>query len=86
MRELTFSHKDIQTMEKRFRTRLVNSISGFKSANLIGTRDQQGQENLAIVSSVVHLGSHPPLLALLFVRVKRQDTRFKTSLKPRRSQ
>ena len=65
MRELTFSHDDIQTMEKRFRTRLVNSISGFKSANLIGTRDEQGQENLAIVSSVVHLGSHPPLLGFI---------------------
>lgn len=65
MRDLTFSHDDIQTMEKRFRTRLVNSISGFKSANLIGTRDQRGQENLAIVSSVVHLGSHPPLLGFV---------------------
>lgn len=56
---------DIGAMEKRERAAFVNSLSGFKSANLVGTADGNGQTNLAIMSSAVHLGSHPPLLALI---------------------
>jgi len=52
-------------MEKRERAAFINSITGFKPANLIGTADSDGSSNLAIMSSVVHLGSHPPLLALV---------------------
>ena len=52
-------------MEQRERARLINSLSGFKSANLIGTCDKQGLENLAVVSSVVHLGSNPPLFGFI---------------------
>jgi len=58
---------DIAAMDKRYRAAFINSISGFKPANLVGTADEQGRTNLAIVSSVVHMGSHPPLLAL-FIR------------------
>ena len=52
-------------MEQRYRATLVNCISGFKPANLLGTIDAEGNSNLAIMSSVVHLGSHPPLMALV---------------------
>ena len=52
-------------MPDRKRAALINSLSGFKSANLIGTANGGGQHNLAIMSSVVHIGSHPPLLALV---------------------
>lgn len=55
----------IRAMEKRQRAAFVNSLSGFKSANLVGTADRAGHTNLAIMSSVVHLGSDPPLLALI---------------------
>lgn len=57
--------KEIEAMEKRHRAAFVNCLSGFKSANLVGTTDANGQTNLAIMSSAVHLGSHPPLLALV---------------------
>ena len=57
--------EDIEAMEKRHRAAFVNCLSGFKSANLVGTADASGQTNLAIMSSTVHLGSHPPLLALV---------------------
>ena len=50
---------------QRYRTQLINSLSGFKSANLIGSIDESGQTNLSIVSSVVHLGAHPPLVGLV---------------------
>jgi flavin reductase (DIM6/NTAB) family NADH-FMN oxidoreductase RutF len=56
---------DIADLPSRERAALVNSLSGFKSANLVGTADKDGTCNLAIMSSVVHLGSHPPLLALV---------------------
>ena len=56
---------DIQAMSSRRRAAFVNSLSGYKSANLIGTVNKAGSTNLAIMSSVVHLGSSPPLLALV---------------------
>ena len=65
MKEMTLSRQDIQAMDQRERARLINSLSGFKSANLIGTCDKQGLENLAVVSSVVHLGSNPPLFGFI---------------------
>lgn len=65
MKDMTLSRQDIQTMDQRERARLINSLSGFKSANLIGTCDKQGLENLAVVSSVVHLGSNPPLFGFI---------------------
>ncbi len=65
MKDMNLSRQDIQTMDQRERARLINSLSGFKSANLIGTCDKQGLENLAVVSSVVHLGSNPPLFGFI---------------------
>ncbi|MFK8050644.1 MAG: flavin reductase family protein [Halioglobus sp.] len=56
---------DIAAMNTRNRAAFVNSLSGFKSANLIGTLSEDGRTNLAIMSSVVHLGSAPPLLAMI---------------------
>jgi len=49
----------------RKRARTVNSLSGFKSANVIGTADAQGVHNLSIVSSVVHLGSSPAQMGVV---------------------
>ncbi|PKI17334.1 flavin reductase family protein [Colwellia sp. 12G3] len=52
-------------MENRYRAKFINSLSGFKSVNLIGTQDSDGQSNLAIFSSVVHLGASPALVAFV---------------------
>lgn len=57
--------ENLMSMDKRFRAAFVNSLTGFKAANLVGTSDPDGKHNLAIMSSAVHLGSHPPLLALV---------------------
>jgi flavin reductase (DIM6/NTAB) family NADH-FMN oxidoreductase RutF len=62
---MKLNSSDIQAMPSRRRAALINSLSGFKSANLVGTQDTAGATNLAIMSSAVHLGSHPPLLALV---------------------
>jgi flavin reductase (DIM6/NTAB) family NADH-FMN oxidoreductase RutF len=52
-------------MEKRLRGNLINSVGGFKSVCLIGTIDKVGQTNLAIFSSIVHIGASPPLIAFI---------------------
>lgn len=57
--------EDIEGLDDRYRTQLINSLSGFKSANLIGTCDERKNTNLAIFTSVFHLGSHPPLLGMI---------------------
>lgn len=56
---------EIQQMEKIFRLNLVNSCTGYKSANLIATKSQNGNPNVAVFSSVTHLGSDPALLGFV---------------------
>ena len=52
-------------MSKIFRLNLINSITGYKSANLIGTKTDDNINNVAIFSSVTHLGSDPPLIGFI---------------------
>jgi len=52
-------------MERIPRLTLINSITGYKPANLIGTSSNTGIHNLAIFSSVLHLGSAPPLIGMV---------------------
>ena len=60
-----WSKEDIINTNKIKRLNLINSVSGTKSANLIGSKSESGQENLAIFSSVIHLGSNPALLGFV---------------------
>ena len=62
---LHFDNDAIQNMEQRFRANFINSVTGYKSSNLIGTIAEDGITNLAVFSSVIHLGSHPPLLGFI---------------------
>ena len=55
----------IQQMQQRQRAKLINSLSGFKSANLIGTQNEAGITNLSIVSSVFHIGADPALMGMI---------------------
>jgi len=59
------SGNEIGSLDKRFRSNLINGISGFKSANLIATINKEGKSNLALFSSVVHLGANPPLVGFV---------------------
>ncbi len=53
---------EIENLDTFYRANLINSIVGIKQANLIGTISKSGITNLAIFSSVVHLGSNPALI------------------------
>ncbi|MDD7984572.1 flavin reductase [Lentisphaera marina] len=55
----------IEKMDKRQRTCLVNCLSGYKSPMLIGTQSKSGQDNLALFSSIFHLGANPPLIGMI---------------------
>lgn len=52
-------------MDSRYRARLINSLSGYKSVSLIGSINEQRQTNLAIFSSVIHLGASPALVGFI---------------------
>jgi flavin reductase (DIM6/NTAB) family NADH-FMN oxidoreductase RutF len=60
-----FTSKHINALESDKRRNLINSLGGFKSANLIGTTDGKGNHNLAIFNSVVHIGANPPLMGFI---------------------
>jgi flavin reductase (DIM6/NTAB) family NADH-FMN oxidoreductase RutF len=57
--------EDIRHTERIKRLNIINSVSGIKPANLIGTESNQSKSNLAIFSSVIHLGSDPALLGFI---------------------
>lgn len=52
-------------MNRIQRIKYINSVSGIKPANLIGSIAEDGKTNLAIFSSVFHLGSDPALLGFI---------------------
>lgn len=59
------SRDTISQMEKIERLNLINSCTGYKSANLIVTKSNDGKSNVAIFSSITHLGSNPGLLGFI---------------------
>lgn len=60
------NNHQIKDLERIYRLNLINSITGIKPANLIGTKSKDGISNVAIFSSVVHLGSNPALIGMVF--------------------
>lgn len=60
-----YSHKALEELPSRYRAHFINSCTGYKSANLIGSIAKDGLTNLAVFSSVIHLGSNPPLLGFM---------------------
>ena len=59
------TESDIQQLGRIKRLNIINSVTGIKPANLIGTVSDSGKPNVAIFSSVVHLGSNPPLIGFM---------------------
>jgi flavin reductase (DIM6/NTAB) family NADH-FMN oxidoreductase RutF len=59
------SRDAIDQMEKIERLNLINSCTGYKSANLLATKSVDGKSNVAIFSSITHLGSSPALIGFI---------------------
>ena len=60
-----YSKKNINEMNRIYRLNLINSCTGYKSANLIGTISTNKIYNVAVFSSITHLGSDPALLTFI---------------------
>ena len=60
-----YTRDHINDLEKIKKINLINSCSGYKSANLIGSISKEGITNVAVFSSVTHLGSNPPTLGFI---------------------
>ncbi len=63
--KMTYTKEDIEKLDRIARLKIINSVTGIKPANLIGTINNRNETNLAIFSSVVHLGSNPALLGII---------------------
>ena len=61
----TFTFDEIMQLPSRYRANLINKVSGFKAANLIGTKSKAGQTNLAVFNSVMHIGANPPYMGFI---------------------
>ena len=57
--------QDLHDYDRFTRANVINSLSGFKSASLIGTVNKEGQTNLAIFSNIVHIGADPALVGFI---------------------
>ena len=56
---------DLEQLDRDFRRNLINSITGYKSGNLIGSINADGEANLAIFNSVTHIGANPPYIGIV---------------------
>lgn len=65
MKQVCIDKTTFQALPKVPRLNLINSCMGYKSANLIGTISKDGKSNLAVFSSITHLGSDPALLGFI---------------------
>jgi len=60
-----YTKEQIEEFPHLFKINLMNSISGFKSANLVATKSKDNYTNVAVFSSVVHYGSSPAILGFV---------------------
>lgn len=63
---MIWTAESLEASESDFRRNLINSVTGFKSLALIGTRNDLGETNLAPFSQIIHVGASPPLIGVLF--------------------
>ena len=71
---MIINKKDINNLDKSYKINLINSIIGAKSANLVSTISEKEVDNIAVFSSVIHLGSNPPLIGFIIRPQERRIT------------
>ncbi|RLK07066.1 flavin reductase (DIM6/NTAB) family NADH-FMN oxidoreductase RutF [Tenacibaculum discolor] len=59
------TRQEIDEFPHLYKINLMNSISGYKPANLIATKSNDDITNVAVFSSVVHYGSSPAILGFV---------------------
>ena len=56
---------EINNWDRNYRVKFMNSLSGYKAAHLIGTANKNGDKNLAIFNSIIHIGANPPMMGFI---------------------
>lgn len=71
---MNISLEEILNWDSKYRLRFINSLSGYKGAHLIGTKDDVGMDNLGVFNSLMHISSQPPRIGFIMrpLTVKRQ--------------
>jgi flavin reductase (DIM6/NTAB) family NADH-FMN oxidoreductase RutF len=62
---MIFTKTKLDQLHSRFRANLINSATGYKTANLIATKSTDGITNITVFNSFVHLGANPPLIGFI---------------------
>jgi flavin reductase (DIM6/NTAB) family NADH-FMN oxidoreductase RutF len=62
---MIIDQSDIDAWDSHYRLKFINSISGYKSVHLIGTKSLVGHANVSIFNSIVHIGSNPAQLGFI---------------------
>jgi flavin reductase (DIM6/NTAB) family NADH-FMN oxidoreductase RutF len=62
---MRLNNTEIAQLEQRYRTAFINSLAGFRQVVLVGTKSAEGNTNLAIFNSLIHLGANPALFGLI---------------------
>ena len=60
-----YTSSDWESRTDRYWTNFFNTLSGARSAVLIGTGEEGGVANLGLFNSLVHIGARPPLLGFI---------------------
>lgn len=60
-----FTPEDWSIRNDRYWATFFNTLSGPRSAVMIGTEDEQRVGNIGLFNSLVHLGANPPLLGFI---------------------
>jgi flavin reductase (DIM6/NTAB) family NADH-FMN oxidoreductase RutF len=62
---MIYTKEKLEELDRITRLKIINSVTGIKPGNLIGTISNTGETNVAVFSSIVHLGSNPALLGFI---------------------
>ncbi|MFM8431549.1 MAG: flavin reductase family protein [Bacteroidota bacterium] len=62
---ICFDRDKLDGLARFYRGNLLNCATGVKPALLIGTKSKSGKSNLALFSSVFHLGADPALIGFV---------------------
>lgn len=63
---MLLSKPDFNALDTHFRVAFFNSLQGYKTPFLCGSLDSEGRTNLALFSSILHIGANPAALGILF--------------------
>ncbi len=56
----------LDSKDSYYRINFFNTLSGLRSVWMAGSQNNEGIKNLGLFNSIVHVGSNPPLIGIVF--------------------